>query len=229
MRPADATRLALSTVLAAAIGVSALSRLSTPFTGPALLRGAASDGFRFRSAPASAGRLHDVQSRLESKGVVVSSEARQALSAMIGIWERHDDVRATHSLPDGSPNIPSLINWSLAATGANEIGMVPFLGGVRELAGRLGLLLDGQIVPVLYWSLRNEPAFREDVTDVLDHLRSLWVADPSIERRFTTDGVVDVVGFLKFANSKATSDPASEPQRFDLFVVREAIHFLETS
>lgn len=227
VKPTGMARLVLAVGLTTAMSVSGCERLGNAIGGRGISGDSADRGFRFQTARASTKVFATVERKLESEGIIVSPAVRRALTAMIGIWEHHDDVMAAHSLPDGSPDVASLVHWSLAARGANEVGMVPFLGGVRELGGRMGLLLDSQIAPVLYWTLQNEPDFREDITFVLDHLRALWESDASIPQRFTTDGVVDVLGFLKFANTRATLDPSSQAQRFDLFVVREAIHYLE--
>lgn len=202
-------------VVALIVGASLLSVLLTfrgKDTGPSV-----------QAEPASSRLVKQVEAQLRGRDVVVGSRVHDMLGVVLGPWERRVDLQLTMSNPDGLPNIEAVTLWARGFPDSSTESFARHLGAIDELRSRLGLIGDTGIVPVLYWTLQNEPNLNHDFTNIIGHLADFWNGRPEIRARFTENGKVDVVGFLKEANAIETTDPIAANVPFDFFVVREAI------
>lgn len=176
-----------------------------------------------QSEPASSRLVKQVEAQLRGRNVVVSPRVHGMLKVVLGPWERREDLQVTMSNPDGLPNIEAVTLWARGFPDSSTESFARHLGAIDELRSRLGLIGDTGIVPVLYWTLQNEPNLNHDFTNIIGHLADLWNGRPEIRARFTDNGRVDVVAFLTEANAIEATDPIAANVPFDFFVVREAI------
>jgi hypothetical protein len=189
---------------------------------------AKNDGPRVSAPHASVALVRTVELGLKNKNVVLSRQVRKMLPSLLSPWEKREDLKASLSYEDGTPNIEALIQWARGFPDSSTESFAQHLGAMDELRSRLGILSpDTGITPVLYWTLKNEPRLEYDYTNVLGHLADYWNGHPDVQGRFLANGRVDVAAFLKEANAIEESDPLSHNVKFDFFVVREAIRELE--
>jgi hypothetical protein len=186
------------------------------------------DGPRISAPHASDALVRTVEQGLRNKNVVLSQRVRDMLPSILSPWEKREDLKASLSNEDATPNIEALTQWARGFPDSSTESFARHIGAIDELRSRLGLLSpDTGITPVLYWTLKNEPRLEYDYTNVLGHLSDYWNVHPDVQARFLANGRVDVVAFLKEANAIEESDPLAHNVKFDFFVVREAIRELE--
>jgi hypothetical protein len=187
-----------------------------------------SGGPTVQTPAASSSLVRTVEAQLRGRNVVVSSQVRSMLRAVLAPWEKREDLQTSMGNADGTPNVEALTLWARGFPDSSTESFAPHLGAIDELRSRLGLIApDTGIAPVLYWTLKNEPDLDQDYTNVIGHLTDYWNARPEVRTRFSVEGRVDVLGFLKDANAIHESDPLSAIVPFDFFVVRQAIRELE--
>jgi hypothetical protein len=211
----------------AIIGVVALIALGSIIAS--IVSIASSDKGPVVKAPsASASLVKTVESQLRSRNVVVSPRVHRMLKAILHPWEARDDLKASLSNPDGTPNIEGVTLWARTFPDSSTESFAEHLGAIDELRSRLGLLApDTGIIPVLYWTLKNEPTLNRDYSNVIGHLADFWNTHPEAQRELMANGRVDVLGLLKAANSVRDTDPTALNVQFDFFPVRQAIEALE--
>jgi hypothetical protein len=216
-RIASFGRIASFAMLSAVIGVALVSSVLASNNGPTV-----------RAPTAKASLIRSVESQLRGRNIVVSKRVHEMLRHVLVPWQNRDDLQAAMSNEDGLPNIEALTLWARGFPDSSTESFAEHLGAIDELRSRLGLIsADTGIVPVLYWTLKNEPKLERDFTNVIGHLADYWNGRPEVRSRFTVNGRVDVIGFLKDANAIQQTDPLSANVPFDFFVVRQAIHELE--
>jgi hypothetical protein len=188
----------------------------------------AQHGPTLQAKRASTALVRDTERQLRASGVMLSPSVRQVLPLLLAPWESRDDLKNVMTSPDGSPNIAVLSAWARALPDAATEGLLPHLGALEELRGRMSVLSsDTGIGPVLYWTLKNEPRLDQDFSGVIWHLVDLWKERPPVAEGFTTDGKVDVLGFLKFSDAVGSDDPYFGHRTTDTVVVNAAIAALE--
>jgi hypothetical protein len=206
------------------LGITLIGAIVTIFSSIS----AKDDGPRISGPRASADLVRTVEKGLRNKNIVLSQRVRNMLPALLSPWEKRDDLKASLSYEDGTPNVEALTQWARGFPDSSTESFARHLGAIDELRSRLGLLSpDTGITPVLYWTLKNEPRLEYDYTNVFGHLSDYWNVHPDVQNRFLANGRVDVVAFLKEANAIEESDPLARNVKFDFFVVREAIRQLE--
>ncbi len=190
---------------------------------------AASDSGPTISAPkASPSLVKDVESQLRDRNIAVSPRVHAMLKSILHPWEARDDLKASLSNADGTPNIEGLTLWARSFPDSSAESFAEHLGAIDELRSRLGLIApDTGIIPVLYWTLKNEPTLNRDYSNVIGHLADFWNTRPDVQKRLVTNGKVDVVEFLKAANEVGLKDPLANNVQYDFFPVRQAIEALE--
>jgi hypothetical protein len=177
---------------------------------------------------ASTALVDQVESDLRSSGVRISDPVDRMLPVVLYPWQKRADIKNAFSGPDGRVNVHALLTWAGGLPDSSTEGLVPHLGAINELTARMGYLpADRNILPVLFWTLQNEPKLTVDFTGILWHLKELWDGRPEVQARFVADGRVDVVGFLKYAAGLATSDPSFKTFSANFFVIRQTISELE--
>ena len=186
------------------------------------------DGIRLRAPSASGDLVRSVETNLRGRNVVVTKQVHNMLVAILYPWETRDDLQATLSNPDGTPNIEALTLWARRFPDSSTESFAIHLGAIDEIRSRLSLISpDTGIVPVLYWTLKNEPSLDRDYTTVISHIADFWNTRPALQAELLVGGKVDVLGLLKAANDVAADAPEALNTQYDFFSVRQAIYALE--
>ncbi len=185
-------------------------------------------GIRLRSPSASAELVRTVENNLRARNVVISKPVHNMFRALLHPWETRDDLQASLSNPDGTPNVEALTSWARGFPDSSTESFAMHLAAIDELRSRLGLISpDTGIIPVLYWTLKNEPSLDRDYTTVISHIAEFWNARPALQAELTVGGKVDVLGLLKAANGVEADQPEAFNTQYDFFSVRQAIFALE--
>lgn len=169
-------------------------------------------------------RINAVERGLRRDGVRISRDVHRLLAVLLTAWENRADLQASFSTPNGDPAIPGLLDWAWGLPDAFSTAIVPHLGAIAELRGRMSLLPpDGNVLPVLYWTLQNRSRPFSNLGPVIGRLANVWKKRPELGERFTTDGRVDVPALLQWANTLPPSDPSFADFVWQYFEIRQAI------
>ncbi len=184
---------------------------------------------RLKVKHASDALVSQTEGTLRDQGVRVSKEVHNMLVVVLRAWEDRKDIRTAFSEPDGRVNIPGLMSWATSLSDPASENFVEHLGAINELTARMGYLMGTtRIMPILFWSLKNESRLTDDFTSVLWHLSDIWNNRPEVQKQFTSEsGRVNVLGFLKYVNGLTKTDPVFGIVIYDFFVIRQAIDELQ--
>ena len=145
---------------------------------------------------------------LRRSGVRVEGRVATALDALIGVWSARPDLQQTFTLDRGIPDVQGLLSWVAATPDASAFDLVTYRGALDELGYRMAILPpNGDIVPVLAWTLRNRPHPVQISTDALLRVADAWRARPEIRDRYTVNGRVRVRALLFWASIVTPDDP----------------------
>jgi hypothetical protein len=166
--------------------------------------------------------------RLQREGVVVRPQVRRMLDVLLGYWEARPDLRLRMTNADGTPNVFELLKWAQSSPDSSATAMVPHLGALEELRGRMGSLpLNGKVLPVIYWEMQNRKHPSQDTTKLVGRLAEFWESRPDVRTLFTRDGRVDLVGLLRFVNRLPKTDSAYQRFIDDTIPIHQVISELE--
>lgn len=169
-------------------------------------------------------RIKAVEKELRRNGVRISRDVHQLLAVLLTEWESRADLQASFSTPAGDPDIGRLLDWASGLPDAFSTAIVPRLGAIAELKGRMSILPpDGNVLPVLYWTLQNRIRPFSNLGPVIARLADVWKRRPELGERFTMDGRVDVPALLQWANTLPPSDPSFTDFVWQYFEIRQAI------
>ena len=157
---------------------------------------------------------HRTRSALERHGVRVDGRVATALDAVVGEWTRRADLQTQFRAADGLPDLQGLLSWVSAMSDSSAFELIPFRGALDELGYRMAILPpNGDVVPVLAWTLRNRTEPRGTATDALIRVADVWRSRSDVREHFTIDGRVRVGALLFWAATVGPADPA-----FDTFL-----------
>ena len=163
---------------------------------------------------------------LRRSGVRVEGRVSTALDALVAVWTGRPDLQQTFTLDRGLPDVQGLLSWVAATPDASAFDLITYRSALDELGYRMAILPpNGDIVPVLAWTLRNRPHPVQISTDALLRVADAWRARPEIRDRYTVNGRVRVRALLFWASTVTPDDPsfvAFAPVSMQLaFLVRE--------
>lgn len=165
-----------------------------------------------------------VETKLGKDGIKVSSAIHAMLSVLLTAWETRPDLRSAFSTADGGVDVVGLLTWGTTLPDSFSTAIVPHLGAIEELRGRMSLLpADGNLIPVLYWTLQNRNRPFSDLRPVIGRIADVWRERPELLEQFSSEGRVDVPSLLQWINTLAPSDPAFGDFFWQYFEIRRAI------
>lgn len=145
---------------------------------------------------------------IRDDGVRVDDRVATALQALVGEWTTRPDLRSLYTTADGLPDVQALLSWAASSPDSSAYRLLPYRNSLDELGYRMAILPpNGDIVPVLGWTLRNRERPVQDATPSLIRLADTWKARPDIRERFTLNGRIRVRALLFWAANVTPDDP----------------------
>ena len=147
--------------------------------------------------------------KLRYNGVRVNNRVETALRALVGEWTKRPDLQKVFTTADGLPDVQGLLSWLPSVHDAPAFTLMPYRGSLDELGFRMAILPpNGDITPVLAWTMRNRHRPVQSSTDALFRVVVAWDTRPEIRDRFTVKGRVRVRDLLFWASTLPSTDPA---------------------
>ena len=138
----------------------------------------------------------------------VQGGVARALDALVNEWSARPDLQSSFSTKAGMPDVQGLLSWVAATPDASAFDLITYRGALDELGYRMAILPpNGEVVPVLAWTLRNRVHPVQSATASLLRVADAWRARADIRERYTVDGRVRVRALLFWAANLAPGDP----------------------
>lgn len=131
----------------------------------------------------------------------------RALDTLVNEWSARPDLQSSFSTKAGLPDVQGLLSWVAATPDASAFDLITYRGALDELGYRMAILPpNGDVVPVLAWTLRNRVHPVQSATASLLRIADAWRARADIRERYTVDGRVRVRALLFWAANLTPGD-----------------------
>ena len=152
---------------------------------------------------------------LRRSGIALTHRQRDAVLALVKIWEtRPDLVQAFPPVKGGAP-LPSLLDWGLATSDYGTLALSEDRDLYLSVANRLGMRerprgsgADVDIVPYLLALVDQRVRPQFTVRPALWELIRVWRERADVRIRFASGPGVDTRGFLRWSYTMPADDPS---------------------